>query len=550
MVNFIKNNKKEIIAFFILIIASCLYVFLSSDFYYKGDDLAYHLNRLQGISEAFKDGQIIPRIYPSINYGFGYGSALFYCDFFLYPFVLLNLIGVSILNVYKIIVVFYTAVAIILSMYFSKKVFKSSFSSIFCACLFTLSNYRLYDVYNRAALGEFIVISFIPFILYSIYQTLVLKEDNYINLALAFSSLVLSHLISSVLFGVIFFIFIIIFIVCNLKNKEILLKVIKTIIKATILAIAICSWFLLPMLEQIRSQDFYCFSFDNSFDVYPRVEQLNNLINPINGLNIFDITLLVFSFAYIFTKKNKVISIIFISSIVLFLIMIGFIPLTHHINFIQFMFRLNIIIYPLLIIIVLYICKEKPKLKVCYYLLLVLTFINLFSKYNILFNDTEKIIKVDELGHYLVYDDEKFYYNRRQICGGEYLPVCDNADYYNGEKNIILEDKLGYRVGIMNDFDRSYTHISFSYDGEAEFVSLPLTYYKGYTVLCDNKKIQCIDDFLFKRVGFYLQPGLHNYSVHYGGTLVQYASCALSILSFVFVSIRLFYKRKLTKNHI
>lgn len=547
MVNYINKNKKEIICFIILIIISCLYVFSSKTYFYKGDDLAYHLNRLQGISDAFKDGQIVPRIYPETNYGYGYGSALFYCDFFLYPFVLLNLIGVSILDVYKIIVVFYSAVSIVLSMYFSKKVFKTTTSSILCGCLYTLSNYRLYDVYNRAALGEFIVIAFIPFLLYSMYQVLVLKEDNYINLALSFSSIVLSHLISSVLYGFVFFVFIIIFIIFNIKNKETVLRVLKTIAKATILALLLCSWFLLPMLEQIRSQDFYCFSFDSSFGIYPRVEKIKDLLNPINGINIFDIVLFIFSILYIFVKKSNPITILLAFSIILFIIMTGYIRLPHFINFIQFMFRLNTIIYPFLIIVVVYILQNRSYFKWFYFLIAFIMIINLFNKFTYLYNDYEHTIEVKDLGYYIVYDDEHFYYNRKQLCGGEYLPICDNADYLNGEKNIILEDKLGNPIDITANYNRTFTHFSFSYDGEAEFVSLPLIYYKGYTAFCDNKKIEVVDDYLYKRVGFYLEPGQHNYLLYYGGTTIQKVSMVISILAFAFI-IKYINKTKITHN--
>lgn len=529
---------------------ACIYVFVSNNRYYIGDDLSYHLNRIQGISDALKDGQKIPRIYPNINYGYGYGSPLFYCDFFLYPFVFLNFLGVSVLGVYKTIIVFYTLAAIFLSMYFSKKVFKTTASCLIGGVLFTLSNYRLYDVYNRAALGEVIALSFAPFILYSIYQTLVLKEKNHINLALSFSSLVLSHLISAVLFGFMFFIFILIFIIYNIKNKDVILHILKTIVKATALAFLLCSWFLLPMVEQIWSQDFYCFSSNSSFSSYPRIESIKIIINPFSNLNVFDILLFALSFMYLFVKKNKVITILLIFSIFIFLIMLGVFPVPKTIYFIQFMFRLNIIIYPISIIIIQYAYLECRILKPALILVVIFLIFNIFNKYSMLFNDTKNSFNINDLESFIENDDEHDYYNKRQLAGGEYLPICDNADYINGEKNIILEDIYGSCIDTTNEFNRSHTHIVFSYAGEAKFASLPLTYYKGYTVLCDNEEIDCIDDFLYKRVGFYLQPGLHRYSVCYGGTFIQHKSTLLSIISLIYVIIRCIYKREIPRNHI
>ena len=82
----LKNNKKEIIFIICIVFVSCFYTIFSINKYYYGYDLTFHLNRLTGICDAIRDGQFIPRVYPNLNYGFGYGSAMFYCDLFLYPF--------------------------------------------------------------------------------------------------------------------------------------------------------------------------------------------------------------------------------------------------------------------------------------------------------------------------------------------------------------------------------------------------------------------------------------------------------------------------------
>ncbi len=45
-------------------------------------DTCFHLSRIEGLAQSFKDGIYMPRIYPYKNNNFGYASPLFYCDFF------------------------------------------------------------------------------------------------------------------------------------------------------------------------------------------------------------------------------------------------------------------------------------------------------------------------------------------------------------------------------------------------------------------------------------------------------------------------------------
>lgn len=544
-----KRKNKEYFLVIGIAIISCIFVFLTTDKYFYGDDLSYHLNRIIGIVDAFKDGQMIPKVYPNINYGFGYGSPFFYCDLFIYPFALLNLLRVPVFTIFKIIIVFYSCLAAFTAYFFANKVFNKPSSKVLFVFLYMLSSYRLYDVYNRAALGEMIAISFVPLVLYSIYQVLYLKEDNYVLLAISFSSLVLSHLISAVLLSFIFLIFIIFFIIVNIKQGKTIIKVGLTVLKGTILAVLLCSWFLLPMIEQIQSQQFYCFSFESTFGAYPRVESLVNSLSLINGKNCFDISLFMLSFLYLFSKKNKIITLLFIISIFLFLVMVGIIPLTHHISFIQFMFRLNILIYPFLVIIVTYIYENNniKILKVLYLIFAILFIFNSSHRIINLFTDLDRYIQINNLDYKLSYDPDQFYFNRAQLAGGEYLPVCDNMDYLNGEKNIILEDIQGNYLDTLKDYTKINTHIDFDYEGEAEFVSVPLTYYKGYVCFCDGEEIDCINDELYKKVGFYLSEGKHHYSVHYGGTKIQRNSLIISFLSILFVLFKYVYNKRIKK---
>ena len=105
----------------ILLACACLFCFFDTKISVS-HDLTFHLNRFVGLANAFEEGQILPKIYPYANYGFGYASPLFYCDLFLYPFGILYHFGLSAIWCYKLCVLFYTILGNIFVYLIFKKV--------------------------------------------------------------------------------------------------------------------------------------------------------------------------------------------------------------------------------------------------------------------------------------------------------------------------------------------------------------------------------------------------------------------------------------------
>ena len=91
-------KKQKFLNLFIQIIISLVmaYVFcivFSSGYIRAGADTTFHLNRIEAIKTSIENGVLYPYIYPEQNYGFGYGTASFYGQIFLYPAVILRLLG-------------------------------------------------------------------------------------------------------------------------------------------------------------------------------------------------------------------------------------------------------------------------------------------------------------------------------------------------------------------------------------------------------------------------------------------------------------------------
>ena len=75
---------------------------LFSDNLCKGDDLLYHITRLEGIYQGLQNGEFPVRINPLQSGGYGNLSPTMYPSLFLYPVAILRFFGVSAMLCYKV----------------------------------------------------------------------------------------------------------------------------------------------------------------------------------------------------------------------------------------------------------------------------------------------------------------------------------------------------------------------------------------------------------------------------------------------------------------
>ena len=335
----------------------CLFSFFDSKIVVNlSHDLTFHLNRFVGLANAFEEGQILPKIYPYANYGFGYASPLFYCDLFLYPFGILYHFGLSAIWCYKLCILFYTTLGNIFVYLIIKKETNDRKLSLLATFLYLTCNYHLMNIFVRGALGEVVAMTFVPLVLYAIYKILVKHEGCFIFLGISFSLLVQSHLISSLLYGIFFFWMIVVFIIMNRKDFSLIKKTIITIIKGTIIASLLCAWYLLPMLEQMHSQTFWLSVNSQYNNISSTIQSVGDIFNSLSYKFIPSIGALfiLFSLGYIFVKKNRYITIIVVYTLMCYLIILGILP-GELLNVMQFYFRLYIVIFPLTIIVSIYV---------------------------------------------------------------------------------------------------------------------------------------------------------------------------------------------------
>lgn len=536
-------KKKTNIDILICILMTCVCLFCFFDTkILVSHDLTFHLNRFVGLVDAFNEGQILPKIYPYANHGFGYATPLFYCDLFLYPFGLLYGLGLSAVRCYKLCVLFYTILGNIFVYLIFMKEIKDRKLSLFAIFLYLTCNYHLMNIFVRGALGEILAMTFVPLVLYAIYRILIKHEDCFIFLGISFSLLVQSHLISSLLYGIFFFCMIVVFLIMNRKDFSFIKRTIITIIKGTILALLLCAWYLLPMLEQMHSQTFWL-SINGQFNsIKTTVQSVLDIFNSSSYKFVpsIGVLLIAFSFGYIFVKKNKCITIIAVYSIVSYLIIVGILPGTY-LNVIQFYFRLYIVIFPLTIIVSIYVLRELKHKDI----LMIISLIFLLS--NVFITN----IKMINAGEYYLRNDAKLSeinsitnfkydldYNHDELGGAEYLPYTEYKNYNNDSLAIKYIDYNEEFVDYIKDYKRDYSKIEFTCDNQEELeLLLPLSYYKGYKAyeFINNKwePTNITYSPITKEVLINSEVGIHTYKVLYEGTIVQQISLILSSITLI-----------------
>ena len=547
-------KKETIIDILICVLMTCicLFSFFDSKIIVNiSQDITFHLNRFVGLANAFEEGQILPKIYPYANNGFGYATPLFYCDLFLYPFAILYHFGLSVVWCYKLCVLFYTTLGNIFIYLIFKKETNNRKLSLLASFLYLTCSYHLLNIFIRGALGEILAMTFVPLVLYALYRILVKHEDCFIFLGISFSLLVQSHLISSLLYGIFFFCMIVVFLIMNRKDFSLIKKTIITIIKGTIIALLLCVWYLLPMFEQMHSQTFWLSVISQYNNINTTIQPVSDLIRSssykfIPGVGI---VLVLFNILYLMVKKNRYITIIIIYILFMYLIIFGLIPGTI-LNVAQFYFRFYIVIFPLSIIVMLYVLsklKYQNVLIVFSILILftnaVVTNIKMMNDGEYYLNNNATINEVNSITSYKYNLD----YNHDELGGAEYLPYTEYMDYNNDLLAIKYIDKNKQMIDYIYEYDRHFSSIEFICDNEDELeLLLPLSYYKGYKAyeMIDGvyKNIDISINEKYKLIVVSSTSGRHKYKVIYENTTIQQVSL---IASFIALGTIILYQNKI-----
>jgi hypothetical protein len=255
-----RPDRKSILAFALLaavVVIACLP--LLDGGLYHGSDLGYHMRRIENIAAGLSEGQFPVRIQPNWVNGYGYAVGVFYGDVFLYLPALLRIAGFSITDVMLAYLAGCSA-ATAASAYFCFRRMAGGARgpALLGAALYTLAPYRLCDLYQRAALGEYTALIFLPMIVcgvWEVYRTpkqpAVLAQTKrraelpgWLLLALGVSGVLQSHLLTLEMTAL----FLAVFALLHFR-RTFSRRVLPRLGKAVGLVLALNAAFLVPFLD-------------------------------------------------------------------------------------------------------------------------------------------------------------------------------------------------------------------------------------------------------------------------------------------------------------
>lgn len=242
-----------------------------STYLYNGDDLCYHLGRIEGIKDGILDGQIPVIIMPEALQGNGYLNAM-YPYLFLYIGAFLRICRVSLALSYKVIIFLANLGSALCAYYAFKSITKSRRVLILAVVLYTLMPYRFTNIFSRGDLGETLALTFWPLVIAGMYHIMLGDRKKWYYLVIGFGGILQSHILSLTFVMGFCLIACLVFIVDVWKEKRYV-----EICKAAALTILLNMWFLVPFL-------YYYFTEDLGTDVLRWSGYFEQSINPSNLL--------------------------------------------------------------------------------------------------------------------------------------------------------------------------------------------------------------------------------------------------------------------------
>ena len=490
-----KKYRKLLIDLSIILALTVLLMspYLAKSFLAIEHDTFFHVSRIEQYAKALQHGQILPAIYPYENGGFGYGSPLFYSDIFLLLPAILHNLGLVLVDSYKL-TVFLASLCSGITMYMlAGKFTQKSPIRLLAVATYLFSNYHITDIYVRGALGEVFALVGIPLILSGLYEIFETNQKYSLSYLIGLVITVLSHNLSFLLC------FILIIIVCIIYLPKCSFDRYKILVSESMLACLFTTFYTFPMIEQLKSQQFYLnyyasssalenhamafrqfFANQTVFGLSGNQYNANNAM--VVNIGLF-LTIVPISYLFLTKKKYPFITIMLVIGWSCMLLPAQIFPWKHMslLRILQFPWRLNMLALPLLCVpAVIGIENLTHKLKylpICLILLL-----SLEGIYH-LYPATKRTFVMPHNTTWQEVTDGKIidpYYSaqymRVELAGGDYLPY-NSPDFRSYTKTIQTTSAETVTTGEWIDYGRYRFTIT-----NPQTIVLPITYYKGYII--------------------------------------------------------------------
>lgn len=178
-----------------------------------------HVARIANFYQNLKEGIVIPRWAPNLNWGYGHPILMFLYPLPSYVASFFHFLGFSLVDSLKI-VFGATFVFTGFAMYIWVRNFLDEKAALVAAVLYLFAPYRFIDLYVRGAIGEHVAFVFLPLILYFLLK--LSKHNSWFYIvggSFSLAGLILSHNAITLMFLPIIFLYGIFLIKTHKKNK-------------------------------------------------------------------------------------------------------------------------------------------------------------------------------------------------------------------------------------------------------------------------------------------------------------------------------------------
>lgn len=538
------TDRKKLIILLIIFVCICSSWVLLIPGIPTGHDLTFHLSRISAIRDGLLLGEFPVKIYPNYFDGYGYANGLFYPDIFLYLPAVLCIFGFKVITSYKIFL-FICTVCTALSMYYCvKDIFKSNYMASLSMILYTLSSYRISNMYTRAALGEVLAFIFVPIVVLGIYKIIYEDYKKWYVLTIGFAGLFLSHFISTLL--MVGFTAVILILTFKRLYKE--PKRIVYLLLATVVTISLVAFFMFPMLEQLLTEKFIVNTettlsnvWNTTLPIYKVVFAIPYSLLSLKGVTGIGTVFILIIYLRFRTKIPKESKFVFVDKFII-LGCLAIIAVTkifpwklilkfvRQLSVIQFSWRLFLFVTLFLSLsggVVVYFYAKTNKKKINMFIIV--------SMLSILSCSTNMFAQYLFYG----YTYYKGLYNISiepyKIGFGEYLPEgTDKAMLFDRGDVITSNNDINY------NFSREGTTLKIKFSNNNynnTYLDLPLLYYKGYEANYKNNDDNTVlpiskgdNNIIRVKLDKYIDGEI---IVRYNGTLIQRLSGIVSALSLI-----------------
>lgn len=245
------NKKKRVAACIGCTVFSSLLCFI--DFTFISDDLHFHLRRIVNLAQAMEEGQIPQRMSLLELNGFGYATPLFYGEIFLVIPSVLYMLYVPLQFCYQIFVVFVNLATYLICEKCMEAMGLQKRIAVMGAFLYTLSSYRLLNIWVRGAVGEYLAMAFFPLVLYGfwrVYNKSVEQKpsiQNCLPLVLGLTAVIQSHILSCEMIAILVMLYVLFHVKDTFRKPHF-----QELVIAVILTGLLNLWFLVPFLTSLH----------------------------------------------------------------------------------------------------------------------------------------------------------------------------------------------------------------------------------------------------------------------------------------------------------